>query len=171
MQLPAHDYLDKLGLPYTRATFPVNTEKGAANVAQALGYGERQMVKTLIFTVEPRPQPEDTQPDDKSEHILVMVGGDQNIVSGLLKKAVGSRNIQMASFETIHTLTSYVVGSIPPFGWQPAGLRAFLDETLLNEEILGVGAGVWGQEILITPQHLLQAAQAQVVNLTDKTRR
>lgn len=156
MNLPAHDHLDKLNLPYQRATFPTTTEKGAANVANALNFRERQMVKTLIFQV------------DTGEKVLIMVGGDQNAISGNLKKVIGSRNIKMADFETVKEVTGYAVGSIPPFGWQPNGFRSFLEETLLNEKILGVGAGVWGEEILITPSDLVKACSAQVVNLVRK---
>ena len=154
--LPAHEYLDQRNIPYRRAEFPPDIDKGAASVAHALGYEERQMIKTLIFEL------------DTGERILVMVGGDQNIVSGLLKKAAGSRNIKMASFEAVKEITGYVVGSIPPFSWQPEGFRTFLDRSLMNEPLLGVGTGQWGQEILITPQNLVAASGAVLVNLTDR---
>jgi Cys-tRNA(Pro)/Cys-tRNA(Cys) deacylase len=94
LQLPVHEYLNKLNIPYQRAEFPPEIEKGAASVARALGYNERQMIKTLIFELA-----------DTGEHILVMVGGDQNIVSGLLKKAAGSRNIKMAGFDAVKETT------------------------------------------------------------------
>lgn len=158
VHLPSHVYLDQLELPYTKATFPSDTPKGAAQVAHALGYRERQMIKTLIFET------------DKQEKLLVMVGGDQNIVSGNLKKVAGSRNIQLAVPETVQAITGYVIGSIPPFGWQPPGFRTFLDLALLDEPVLGVGTGVWGNEILITPANLIKAGGAQLVNLTDRTR-
>ena len=156
MQLPSHLYLDQLVIPYERRAFPAATEKGAAAVAHALGFRERQMVKTLIFET------------DKGERVLIMLGGDQNAVSGHLKKALGSRNIKMAAPETVKAVTGYEVGSIPPFHWQPSGFRSFVDGSLLHEPLLGVGAGQWGEEILITPQHLVQAARAQVLNLTDR---
>lgn len=154
--LPAHEYLDKRNIPYQRAEFPPDIEKGAASVAHALGYNERQMIKTLIFEL------------DTGERILVMVGGNQNIVSGLLKKAAGSRNIKMASYEAVKETTGYVVGSIPPFSWQLEGFRTFLDVSMMNEPILGVGTGQWGHEILITPENLVKASGAIVVNLTDR---
>jgi hypothetical protein len=56
----------------------------------------------------------------------------------------------------------------PPFHWQPEGFRSFLEASLLREPLLGVGAGQWGEEILIAPAHLVQATRAQVVNLTDR---
>ena len=156
MKLPAHDYLDTRSIPYERKSFPPETEKGAANVARVLGFSERQAVKTLIFQV------------DTGERVLVMLGGDQNAISGNLKKAIGSRNIKMAEPDVVKVTTGYVIGSIPAFGWQPDGFRTFLETSLVNELILGTGAGQWGEEIMITPENLIKASHAIVVNLTDR---
>ena len=156
MKLASHNYLDERNIPYEQKSFPPETEKGAANVARVLGFSERQAVKTLIFQT------------DTGERVLVMLGGDQNAVSGNLKKAIGSRNIQMAAPEVVKEITGYVIGSIPAFGWQPSGFRSFLEASLLREPILGTGAGQWGEEIMITPQNLIKASDAIVVNLTDR---
>lgn len=154
VQLPCHTYLDELGIPYKKVSFPPSTEKGAANVARVLGLSERQAVKTLIF---------DT---NKAEFVLVMLGGDQNAISGLLKKALGSRNIRLAQAEKVVEITGYVIGSIPPFHWQPQDFRTFIEQSLLEEEVLGVGTGSWGHEIIIEPKDLVRASSAVVVNLT-----
>lgn len=158
MKLPAHEFLDEKGIPYEIRSFPPTTEKGAAQVARALGYQEHQMVKTLIFEA------------GTGEKVLVMVGGDESAISGHLKKAIGSRNIKLARFETVKETTGYEVGSVPPFHWQPEGFRSFVDSSLMEEPVLGVGAGVWGNEILITPENLVKAASATVVNLTDRSK-
>lgn len=157
IQLPAHIYLDEHGISYERRSFSPETEKGAANVARALGIPERQAVKTLIF-----------QAVETGECVLVMLGADQNAISGNLKKAIGSRNIKMADPETVKQVTGYVIGSIPAFGWQPDGFRSFLEASLLREAVLGTGAGQWGEEIMITPQNLIRASNAIVVNLTER---
>ena len=154
--LPAHEYLDQRNIPYLKAEFPPEIEKGVASVARALGYRECQMIKTLIFEL------------DTGERILVMVGGDQTIVSGNLKRAAGSRNIKMASREAVKETTGYRIGSIPPFSWQPEGFRTFLDVSLMDEPLLGVGTGVWGHEILISPENLVMASRAILVNLVDR---
>ena len=83
-KLPSHKYLDEHNIPYEARSFSPETEKGAANVARALGFSQRQAVKTLIFQM------------DTGERVLVMPGGDQNAVSGNVKKAIGSRNIPHA---------------------------------------------------------------------------
>jgi len=156
MKPRSHLHLDKLGIPYEARSFSPETEKGAANVAKVLGFAERQAVKTLIFQV------------DTGERVLVMLGGDQNAISGNLKKAIGSRNIQMAAPEVVKETTGFIIGSIPAFGWQPEGFRSFLEASLIKEPILGTGAGQWGQEIMITPENLIRASNAIVVNLTDR---
>ncbi len=155
-KLPAHEFLDRAQVPYEIRTFPDTTEKGAANVAHALGFRERQMVKTLLFET------------DKGDRALVMVGGDQNAISGLLKKALGSRNISLAKPEIVKAVTGYEIGSIPPFHWQPEGFSSILEASLMQEPVLGVGAGVWGNEIIITPENLVKACRATVINLTQK---
>lgn len=154
--LPSIEYLTQRGILFDLQTFPESTEKGAANVAKALGFKERQMVKTLVFESE------------QGEAVLIMVGGDQNAISGNLKKAIGSRNIRMCSFERVKLITGYEVGSIPPFHWQPPAFRSFIDRSLTTESLLGVGSGQWGVEILITPEQLIKASHALVVNLTEK---
>ncbi len=154
MDLPAHRFLENRGIPHHRLEFLADTEKGAANVARALGYAEAQMVKTLIFETS------------AGERALVMLGGDKNAVSGRLKRALGSRNIRLADPETVKTVTGYEIGSIPPFHWQPPGFRSLVDACLMNEEELGVGAGVWGQEIMITPANLVTACGGEVFDLS-----
>jgi Cys-tRNA(Pro)/Cys-tRNA(Cys) deacylase len=154
MPLPSHTHLDARGISYEQRSFPVDIEKGAASVARALGFRERQMVKTLIFET------------GQGDRVLVMLGGDQNAVSGLLKKALGSRDVRMAKPEVVLETTGYPIGSIPPFHWQPAGFRSIIEASLMSEEILGVGAGQWGEEILITPADLVRATGAVVVALT-----
>ncbi|MDQ0816106.1 Cys-tRNA(Pro)/Cys-tRNA(Cys) deacylase [Bacillus pumilus] len=146
--LPAHEFLNQHSIPYEIKAFSSETEKGAANVAAALGFRERQMIKTLIFET------------GEGEQLLVMVGADQHIKSGKLKKAAGSRNIKMASSEKVLEVTGYRIGSIPPFCWQPEGFRTIIEASLLEEEVLGVGAGEWGNEILITPEQLVKASKA-----------
>jgi Cys-tRNA(Pro)/Cys-tRNA(Cys) deacylase len=156
MDLPAHTYLDERSIPYRRLEFSPDTDKGAASVAHALGYAEGQMVKTLLFRTA------------GGEPALVMLGGNSHAISGQLKRALRSRNVSLDAPELVKEVTGYAVGSIPPFHWQPAGFRSLLDAALTEYDVLGVGAGVWGQEIIITPDDLVAAANAEVVNLTRR---
>ena len=157
MDLPSHTFLEERGIPHRRLEFPPETEKGAANVANALGFSEAQAVKTLVFETA------------AGERVLVMLGGDKNAISGRLKRALGSRNIRLADPATVKEVTGYEIGSIPPFHWQPPGFRSIVDACLMDEELLGVGAGVWGQEIMIAPEHLVSASSAEVFDLSGNS--
>ncbi len=157
MKLPTHEYLEKRGIMHRKLGFPESTPGGAAQVAVALGFRERQMVKTLIFET------------GEGEPVLVMLGGDQVAKSGLLKAAIGSRNIKMVSRERVREITGYEVGSIPPFHWQPPGFRSFLEISLMDETELGVGAGRWGQEIVLSPADLVKASNATALALVPPT--
>ena len=154
MDLPAHKFLEERGIPHRRLEFPADTEKGAASVARTLGYAEAQMVKTLIFETA------------SGEQALVMLPANRNAISGRLKRALGSRNIKLAAPETVKAATGYEIGSIPPFHWQPPGFRSIVDACLMAEAELGVGAGVWGQEIMIAPANLVAACGAEVFDLS-----
>ena len=77
MDLPAHRFLDRLGIAYRRLEFPADTEKGAAKVARALGYAEAQVVKTLIFETA------------AGERALVMLGGRQECGVGAAEAGAG----------------------------------------------------------------------------------
>ncbi len=125
-------------------------------MARALGYAEAQMVKTLIFETA------------AGERALVMLGGDKTAISGRLKRALGSRNIRLAGPAAVKAVTGYEIGSIPPFHWQPPGFRSLVDACLMDEEELGVGAGVWGQEIMITPANLVAACGGEVFDLSGE---
>ena len=157
MDLPAHRFLDDRSIPYARLSFPPTTEKGAASVAEALGCRESQIVKTLIFEA------------DTGERVLVMLAANKNAVSGHLKRAIGSRNIRLAGPEAVVETTGYEIGSIPPFHWQAPGFRTFVDAALMDEDVLGVGAGVWGNEIMIAPGDVVRATGATVVNLSERS--
>ncbi|MBD3280732.1 asparagine--tRNA ligase [Candidatus Dojkabacteria bacterium] len=155
--LKSHKCLDDLKLNYRKIQFPASTEKGATNVARAIGgFSDRQMVKTLIFYV----------PESK-QYALIMVGGDQSAASKNLKKIFKTKNVRMATPEEVKELTGYVVGSIPPFSWQGKDTVTLIETSLMNEKELGVGTGTWGQEIIISPENLVKASQAEIYNLVD----
>jgi asparaginyl-tRNA synthetase len=158
MRLPTHEYLNSLEIPFKSVSFPPAIDRGAASVAQALGdqVSTRQVIKSLMFETS------------SGELVLVLVGGDQNVISGQLKKTIGDRNIRMASPNRIQEISGYEIGSIPPFSWQPAGFRTFIDVSLLPEPMVAVGSGTWGEEILLTPADLVRGAAAQVANLVSK---
>ena len=155
MILPAHLYLEQLGIPYEARSFPPNTEKGAASVAPRSDFGTSGR--------------QDADFSDRYGRAGAGYARRRSVrdIQETLKKAIGSRNVRMAPPEIVKETTGYMIGSIPPFGWQPEGFRSFLERSLLSEPISGVGAGQWGNEIMISPENLRRASKAVLVNLTS----
>ena len=154
--LPAHRHLDALGIPWERRVFPPSTPKGAASVARVLGFRESQMVKTLIFE------------SGAGERALIAVGGDRNVISGRLKKAMGNRTSASPARKPFSL--SPDTGSAPS-PRSPGKNREPAPSSIRRSPknpLLGVGAGVWGEEILITPADLAHACGGIAVNLTRR---
>jgi Cys-tRNA(Pro)/Cys-tRNA(Cys) deacylase len=142
--MQACTYLSRLLIPYRIKTFSPDHPFGTSTVAQLLGMDESLIVKTLIFNA-----------NNDSGLFMVLTSGDTKLKSSVLKNLVGSKNITLASPEDIVNLTGFKLGSIPPFSWIPTGFRVFIEQKLLAEELVGVGAGQWGVEIVMSPKDLV----------------
>ena len=158
MEIQALKFLKNRSIPFETITFPESTEKGASNVAKVLLMNERAIIKTLIF-----------EDQITNECVLVMVGANQKVQSKNLKKIIGSRNIALASPEKVKEITKgFEIGAIPAHGWQPENFCVFMEASLFEEKLLGVGTGHWGNEILIKPLDLFKSLDnITVKNITD----
>ena len=152
MELPAHKFLDDRGVPYRRLSFPSRYGEGGGQ--RGPGAGLRR----------------DPDGEDPDIHHPDYAGRRQVGRFGTAEEGAGSRNIKLADPARVKEITGYEVGSIPPFHWQPPGFRSIVDACLMDEEVLGVGAGVWGEEIMITPGDLVAATGAEIADLSGYRR-
>jgi Cys-tRNA(Pro)/Cys-tRNA(Cys) deacylase len=143
-KIPAIEYLKEKGIPFEIKTFPEDTERGTMPIARVLGVDPKIVVKTLVLK------------GSFQKFYICLTGGDSKLDFDLLKKAAGERDIAMASPKEILEQTGYKVGAIPPFALRNE-LPVFIDETLARCETLYVGAGKFGNEILLSPDNLLKA--------------
>jgi Cys-tRNA(Pro)/Cys-tRNA(Cys) deacylase len=143
-KIPAIEYLREKGIPFDIKTFPEDTEKGSLSIARVLGVDPRTVVKTLVLK------------GSSKKFYICLTGGDSTLDFDLLKRATGERDIAMASPKEILEQTGFRVGAIPPFAIKNE-LPVFIDETLAQCETLYVGAGRFGNEILLSPDNLLKA--------------
>ena len=66
-------------------------------------------------------------------------------------------------------VTGYEIGSIPPFHWQPPGFRSFVDTSLMEEPVLGVGGGIVVVPVLFHLFAAMGVAAALAMNLAVGT--
>jgi Cys-tRNA(Pro)/Cys-tRNA(Cys) deacylase len=143
-KIPAIEYLKEKGIPFDIKTFPEDTGRGTLPIARVLGIDPKIVVKTLVLK------------GSSKKFYVCLAGGDSTLDFDRVKRAVGERDIAMASPQEILEQTGFKVGAIPPFALRN-DLPVFIDETLRQCEILYVGAGKFGNEILLSPDNLLKA--------------
>ncbi len=107
--------------------------------AAVLGVEADQIIKTLLFLVEPIGQP--------AQPVVVISHGERRVDRGRLARhfAVAKGRINFAPAETVLNLIGYPAGGVPPFGHR-SKLLMILDESVvgLKERYGGVVFGGGG---------------------------
>jgi prolyl-tRNA editing enzyme YbaK/EbsC (Cys-tRNA(Pro) deacylase) len=124
----------------------------AAEAAAAVGCTVEQIAKSLIFCTA-----------NESEPILVIASGGNRVNEANLGKAIGS-TLKKASADFVQEKTGYAIGGIPPVGHvQP--IRTFIDQDLLQYNIIWAAAGTPHAVFRLTPQELQHITKGTVVSV------
>ncbi len=138
------------GLTAEIQEFPVGT-RTAEDAARALGTTIAQIVKSLVFLADGRP-------------VLALVSGADRVDERKLAAACGAQRVVKADAQTVREATGFVIGGVPPVGHRRA-LPTFLDQDLLQYEVVYAAAGSPAAVFPVAPQDLLRASGAQPVDL------
>jgi prolyl-tRNA editing enzyme YbaK/EbsC (Cys-tRNA(Pro) deacylase) len=139
-----------LGLSIEPFHFPDGT-KTAADAAAAIGVDVGQIVKSLIFAVD-------------GEIVLAYVSGRNQLDEAKLATAAGGATCSRVDADAVRAATGFPIGGVPPFGHATA-LRVFIDPDLVQYDVVWAAAGTWTDVFAITPDDLLRASGASVVDL------
>jgi Cys-tRNA(Pro) deacylase len=140
----------ELGLAIEPFHFPDGT-KTAADAAAAIGVDVGQIVKSLIFAVD-------------GQVVLAYVSGRNQLDEGKLAAAAGGSTCTRVDADTVRNATGFPIGGVPPFGHRTP-LPVFIDPDLLQYDVVWAAAGTWTDVFAITPDDLLRASEARVVDL------
>jgi prolyl-tRNA editing enzyme YbaK/EbsC (Cys-tRNA(Pro) deacylase) len=130
--------------------FPDGT-KTAADAAAAIGVDVGQIVKSLIFAVD-------------GQVVLAYVSGRNQLDEAKLAIAAGGSTCTRVDADTVRAATGFPIGGVPPFG-HATPLPVFIDPDLLQYDVVWAAAGTWTDVFAITPDDLLAASGAAVVDL------
>ena len=136
------------GLAVEVRAFPDGT-RTAVDAAAAVGCDVAQIVKSLVFVVDEVP-------------VVVLVGGADRLDEDRLAAACGAPagSVRRASADEVRAATGFAVGGVPPFG-HARELRCFVDDALLDHDVVWAAAG--------TPMHVFAAAPAALVDAARAT--
>ena len=85
-----------------------------------------------------------------------------------LKKAAavsGNKKLEITQVKELLGLTGYIRGGCSPIGMKKK-YPTFLDQTALQFDEIAVSAGKQGEQILLSPDTLIQFVQATVADIT-----
>lgn len=122
----------------------------AVEAAQAAGCLVGQIVKSLVFRLEPQHIP-----------VLVLVSGDNRVHEKRLGKLLDG-SLERADAEWVREISGFAIGGVPPVAHKTP-LTTYMDEDLLQYDVIWAAAGTPNSVFPIAPQLLLQISQAAVV--------
>ena len=133
----------------------------AAEAAVAVGAELGQIVKSLVF-VAPSAGPE-------LDPILCLVSGQNRVDVARLAAVTGEPDIRRASAREAHELTGFVIGGIPPIGFDRA-VRVIMDPDLGRYPTVWAAAGLPTAVFEVPPATLRSLANATVAPISEERR-
>ena len=142
-----------LGLDLEVREFPEST-KTASDAAEAIGCDVGAIVKSLVFMVDGEP-------------VITLVPGDMRVDLDKLTALLDGEEARRATLDEVRAATGYAAGGTPPFGHAGARPRILADQMLARHSELWAAAGTPTTVFAIDHESLVDAARADIVDLTD----
>lgn len=143
--------LVKLGYSYQVIELS-QTTRSAQEAAQAVGCQLGQIVKSLIFRGRLSSSP-----------VLVLVSGS-NRVNESRVAAILEEPIEKADAEFVKEKTGFSIGGVPPLGHKTP-MKAFVDEDLLQYDVVWAAAGTPYAVFALSPSDLLKMTAGVVISV------
>ncbi len=127
-----------------------SSTRTAAEAAQAAGCEVGQIVKSLVFVLEPAQAP-----------VLILVSGANRVHEKRLGRLLGG-TLARADAELVRAVTGYAIGGVPPVGHKTP-MPTYIDEDLLQYSTIWAAAGTPNAIFQISPSELVRLSGGQVV--------
>ena len=145
------DALHALGFDLTVIEHAEST-RTAEEAAERVGVTLGQIVKSLIFKGKVSGKP-----------ILVLTSGSNRVNEKRIKEYAGEK-IERADADFVRTVTGYAIGGVPPIAHaQP--METYLDEDLLQYDVIWAAAGTPKAVFELTPADLQKMTAGRVVQV------
>ncbi|MBN2387409.1 MAG: YbaK/EbsC family protein [Anaerolineales bacterium] len=143
------DFLRRSGFPCTVIEF-IESTRTSADAAARVGVGLGQIVKSLIFIGLTSSKP-----------VLVLTSGANRVDEVRIATYAGEA-IGRAEAEFVRQVTGFAIGGVPPTGHaQP--VETYIDDDLLQYEVLWAAGGTPNAVFELTPAMLLEMTGGRVV--------
>lgn len=124
----------------------------AEEAAQAAGCSVGQIVKSLVFRLDPAGEP-----------VLILVSGSNRVHEKHLGRLLGGSLVR-ADAEWVRDISGFAIGGIPPLGHKTP-IKTYIDEDLLQYDVIWAAAGTPNAVFPVAPHELVRMSGSQVVNV------
>jgi prolyl-tRNA editing enzyme YbaK/EbsC (Cys-tRNA(Pro) deacylase) len=141
------ELLDSVGIEYREAQHePTLTSEESA---RARGEELRVGGKALLLKV------------DKTFHVFVLSAA-RRLDSAAIKRHFAAKKLRFASAEELQDLTGLTQGALPPFGRPILPFDLFVDESILENDVIAFNAGSLTTSIIMRAEDYLRVAEPTV---------
>ena len=145
--------LDNLKISYEVKTYEVDEEDlSAVHVAETMGLDIKTIFKTLVAR------------GDKNGVIMAVINGADEVDLKALARASGNKSVEMVALKELQPLTGYIRGGCSPLGAKK-NYPVYLDSKAMEQDKISISAGVRGEQIILKPADLVEAAKAVVADI------
>ena len=145
------DALHDLGFDLTVIEHTEST-RTAQEAAERVGVTLGQIVKSLIFKGK-----------SSGKSILVLTSGANRVDEKRIKAYAGEK-IERADADFVRAVTGYAIGGVPPIA-HVRQMETYLDEDLLQYDLIWAAAGTPNAVFELTPNNLQKMTQGRVVRV------
>jgi prolyl-tRNA editing enzyme YbaK/EbsC (Cys-tRNA(Pro) deacylase) len=139
-----------LGLELHVTTLGAST-RTVSEAAAAVGCGEAQIAKSIVFVADGEP-------------VVAVTSGAHRVDLDALCDAVDCAEVRTATPDEVMAATGFGVGGVPPFAHD---LPVVMDEALLGHETVWAAGGDGNTVFAVDPKLLARRMGARVVHLGD----
>lgn len=145
--------LDRAKIPYEVREYDVDeNDLSGEHVAAQLGEDFDRVFKTLVLRGE------------RTGYIVCCIPVDRELDLKKAAKAAGYKRAELLPLKELLPVTGYIRGGCSPVGMKKH-FPTFIHESALEQDHIAVSAGVRGAQVILSPQDLQTAVQAQFVDL------
>jgi prolyl-tRNA editing enzyme YbaK/EbsC (Cys-tRNA(Pro) deacylase) len=123
----------------------------AADAARAVGCEPSQIVKSLVFVCDDR-------------FVLALVPGDRRADPLKVARGVTAGSARVAGAAEVEAATGFVPGAVAPFPL-PRVERVLIDRSILEHDVVWIGAGSPNHLAALAPADLARVARATPADL------
>ena len=134
--------------------FPEGTPT-AEEAARAAGCKLEQIVKTLVFVAD-------------GEYVLALVPGDRRADERKIADEMEAREVRVARGREVLDATGFEPGAVAPFPRRDV-IAALIERTLLQHQIVWIGAGSASHMAMLAPSDLQRLAGARTADLVARS--